>query len=196
MDDIVIIDDLLPKQHQDFITWYFMRGDTEWYFQKDITFDDGQESEKRVNHYGFAKLIFDRQNKPDSVHPDFFNILPIVYRALEHIDDEVETMLRMRAFLQFPVRGSDDDRVNNPHVDLPIGHTVVLYYLTDTDGDTIIYNETEKSDNYTIKKTIKPKKGRCVIFNGKHYHSSSRPTNGVRTILNVDLITKESVGRL
>lgn len=192
MDDIVIIDNLLPKQHLDFITWFFMRGDTPWYFQKDITYSSDQESEKSVNHYGFSNLVFDRQGQPNSQTSAFYIILPIVYKALESIDDEVETMYRMRAFLQMPV-ADIGDRVNNPHVDLPIEHTVILYYLTDSDGETVIYNETEKSNEYTVKQRIEPKKGRCVIFNGKHYHSSSRPTNGIRTILNVDLLTKGSI---
>jgi hypothetical protein len=189
MDDILIFDDILPKQHVDFLEYYYIRGENKWYFQQDITFDETQNSEKRVNHYGFANLFFDRQGKPEQ-GADFYNALPILYQATSKAGLEVDMIFRMRAFLQLPVVGSEEDPINNAHVDLPITHTVVLFYLTDSDGDTIIYNEREKSDTYTIKQRVTPKKGRCVVFDGSLYHSSSRPTNNKRCILNIDFNTK------
>ena len=39
---------------------------------------------------------------------------------------------------------------------------VMFYYVMDSDGDTIIYNETEESENYTIKQRVTPKQGRVV----------------------------------
>lgn len=188
MNDIVVIDNLLPAQHHNFLEYYFLRGDNKWYFQEDITYSEGQESEKRVNHYGFSNLIYDRGSKT-SMDADFYNVLPIVYKALEQVNLEVDAILRSRVFLQLPVN-TDDVTPNNPHVDLPIKHLVVLYYLTDSDGDTLIYNETEKSEIYTIKQQVTPKKNRCVIFNGSLYHSSSRPTNNKRCILNINLLAK------
>lgn len=189
MSDIIVIDDLLPKQHLDFLEYYFLRGENKWYFQQDITYEASQDAEKRVNHYGFANLIYDRHGKAD-MGSDFYNVLPIIYKAGEHAGFDVDMIFRMRAFLQLPVAGADTDSVNNPHIDIPITHTVVLFYLTDSDGDTIIYNEREKSDNYTIKQQVTPKKGRCVIFDGSLYHSSSRPTNNKRCILNINFTTK------
>lgn len=189
MDDILVFDDILPKQHLDFLEYYYLRGENKWYFQQDITYDKDQEDEKRVNHYGFANLIYDRQGKPE-MGPDFYNVLPILYQATAKAKLEVDMIFRMRSFLQLPVAGSEVDPINNAHIDLPITHTVVLFYLCDADGDTFIYNEREKSDTYTIKKQVTPKRGRCVVFDGSLYHSSSRPTNNKRCVLNINFNTK------
>jgi hypothetical protein len=189
MNDILIFDDIVPLQHQEFLEYYFLRGDNKWYFQRDITYDKSQEEKKIVNHYGFANLIYDVQSK-NEIGTDFYNVLPVLYQALHKSGMSLETVLRMRSFLQLPVAGSEHDPLNNPHVDLPISHMVLLYYLTDADGDTYIYNESNKSDSYTIKQQVTPKRGRCVLFNGTLYHSSSRPTNNRRCVLNINFITK------
>jgi len=71
-------------------------------------------------------------------------------------------------------------------------HLVVLYYVNDSDGDTIIYDQIGQPNNIDksalkIKQKISPKKGRCVLFNGKWLHNSSSPQNSPRCILNFDV---------
>ena len=51
----------------------------------------------------------------------------------------------------------------------------MLYYVLDSDGDTIIYNEKKDSDNYTIKKRVTPKQGKVVLFDGQLYHTAEQP---------------------
>ena len=38
-----------------------------------------------------------------------------------------------------------------------------------------------------IKKTIKPKQGRIVIFDGSYWHSGSQPKKNIRCIINTDI---------
>ena len=64
----------------------------------------------------------------------------------------------------------------------------MLYYVCDSDGDTIIYNEKEKSESYTIKKKITPKQGRVVLFDGRFYHTDEQPNFSKRCIINYDLV--------
>jgi hypothetical protein len=188
MNDILVFDDIIPVQHQEFLEYYFLRGENKWYFQKDITYTDPENQGAEVTHYGFSNLIYDRATKPD-MGADFYNILPVLYQAGARVGFDVGAVLRMRAFLQLPI-ASNDGPINNAHTDMAMNHLVVLYYLTDSDGDTYIYNETEKSETYTIKQQVTPKRGRCVVFDGRLYHSSSRPTNNRRCILNINFIPK------
>ena len=69
----------------------------------------------------------------------------------------------------------------------------IIYYVNETDGDTIIYNEKEYLNDfskYTIKQSISPKKGRIAILRGDLFHSSSVPSNkySKRIVINYNLI--------
>ena len=97
-------------------------------------------------------------------------------------------VIQGRSFLQFPV--NTDGTIDSPHIDI-IGNVdfiVALYYVCDSDGDTVIYNETEESETYTIKQSITPKQGRMVIFDGKLFHAARQPINSnTRCIVNYNL---------
>ena len=104
-------------------------------------------------------------------------------------------VLQGRSFLSTPTNIPRDD-VDTPHVDMVAPHFIMLYYVCDSDGDTIIYNEKTKFDNrapdpkmnYTIKKKVSPKQGRVVLFDGRHFHTAEQPNHNLRCIVNYDLI--------
>ena len=67
-----------------------------------------------------------------------------------------------------------------------------MYYINDSDGDTIIFNESyidnKPESNFTIRKKITPKQGRIVIFPTSLYHSGSHCVdNNVRCVLNINI---------
>ena len=98
-------------------------------------------------------------------------------------------VIQGRSFLQFPLKNIDTSVVDTPHIDLDEGeeHIVVLYYVIDSDGDTVIYNERTESLTYTEKQRVTPKQGRVVIFDGGQYHTAEQPTKGTRCIVNYNL---------
>jgi hypothetical protein len=67
-------------------------------------------------------------------------------------------------------------------VDLPFDHLVVLYYVNDADGDTVFFNEKNE-----IIKSVSPKRGRVVAFDGSIYHGGGVPKNGPRCAINFDV---------
>ena len=92
--------------------------------------------------------------------------------------------------------------VDLPHIDIySRKHLVCLYYVCDSDGDTIIYNEREReisnedyttvkervTPNLTIKQRVTPKQGRVVLFDGWLMHTAEQPINNVRCIVNYNL---------
>ena len=75
----------------------------------------------------------------------------------------------------------------DPHIDSHEDHYVVLIYLNDSTGDTIVYNETSDiskpsvlpyGSQLKIKDHITPEKGKIVCFDGKHYHANCFPDVG------------------
>ena len=108
--------------------------------------------------------------------------------ACHYLNMPTGKILQGRSFMQFPLnlQSKEDD---TPHIDLDEGfeHIVVLYYVIDSDGDTIIYNERTQSPSYTEKQRVSPKQGRVVIFEGGQYHTAAQPTKGTRCIVNYNL---------
>lgn len=84
-------------------------------------------------------------------------------------------------------------RLSWPHVDNDEKHFVVIYYVNDSDGDTVIYNQKYSGKVYnqselTVFKTINPKAGSIVIFDGSMYHTNYAPQkNNFRCVINMNL---------
>ena len=99
-------------------------------------------------------------------------------------------VLQGRSFLQFPLN-LKDKIADTPHTDMDKEHLVVLYYVCDSDVDTLIFNQREQSEDgftiYTIKKRVTPKQGRVVLFDGSLYHTAEQPLNNHRCIVNYNL---------
>ena len=100
-----------------------------------------------------------------------------------------------RTFLQLPLREEFRKEYNGIHLDLPEPHLAAVYYFTDTDGDTVLfenndYNTERGSNNNEMKELcrVTPKRGRAVIFDGAYYHASSQPRKNMRLIMNFNLI--------
>ena len=56
--------------------------------------------------------------------------------------------LQGRSFLQLPLNLKDRS-LDAPHIDADRDHLVILYYVNDSDGDTVIYNEKFISEDKT-----------------------------------------------
>jgi hypothetical protein len=120
--------------------------------------------------------------KGTTASPLFTNFAPIAYIMSEMLGKEVDKILRVRAGLLLPTMLSttglprhDVDPGDNPHIDFRIPHYTGLYYANDCDGDTVVYNETSPSNEYTELTRSTPERGKIFIFDGKHYHQSNRP---------------------
>jgi hypothetical protein len=112
-----------------------------------------------------------------------FPLLQILYSLSNFKKIDIHNVIATRVFLQLPL---PKPVPNNIHTDLEDPHWVCLYYVTDSDGDTILYEDDEKTE---IKR-VTPKKGRIVFFDGSIKHCSSHPTQTHRAVINFDFIGK------
>ena len=161
-----------------------------WYYLDDITVTyDDPNSQRRP---GFTHEYVKYEGKEKSTGKQlsrFHNLLlPILKNACLKMEIKDINVLLGRSFLQLPLNLKNRD-VDTPHRDIydRDDFFVVLYYVCDSDGDTIIYNETKESDQYTIKQRVTPKKGRVVIFDGVLMHTAEQPLNNTRCIVNYNL---------
>lgn len=87
-----------------------------------------------------------------------------------------------------------DTRPSFPHVDSMNEHYVFLYYVNDSDGDTILYNQhcdgttTFTENDLTEYMSITPSAGKAVLFNGKIFHSWKTPQlSNMRCVINMNI---------
>ena len=190
---ILVFDDIIDLEYQEkikkvLLSDYQYKGyEFPWYFTQDVTSHKDKNSQKRSAF--FHSYVVNNDNETmgtvDSVFHHLF--VSLLNNACSKIGKQDVTIIQGRSFLQLPInfKGKRED---SPHIDLiNIDHFVILYYVCDSDGDTIIYNEQVKSDGYTVQKRITPKQGRVVLFDGSYYHTAEQPLNNIRCVVNYDL---------
>jgi hypothetical protein len=187
IDDIFILDDFISKKYQDEIEKALLgESMTPWFLMEDISLGFGDFPIKNI---GFSHVL----KNNNGIVSNLYNLMiPMVYAAADKINYNIQNVYLARSFLQAP---SAKTNPNWPHTDIQLPHTVCLYYVNDSDGDTILYNETQdevpvdqlRTYNFTEYKRVSPKKGRAVMFNGNRFHSSSTPTKTKRCVLNFDI---------
>jgi hypothetical protein len=188
IDDILIIDDAIPPAYVDAIENLIFKLNFPWWYQADSTF--GYDS--TTSMYPSFNHVLVRHE--EIVNPSFDFILPLVYFITDRIKLDFSKVMSAKSCLQLPLIMPSSDRSNNPHIDVEFDHTVLLYYVNDSDGETIIYdkkvdkNEIFLKTDLPIRHRVSPKKGRFLIFNGKYLHNSTTPTSGPRCILNFDVV--------
>ena len=188
---ILVFDDIIDLEYQEkikkvLLSDYEYKGyEFPWYFTQDVTNPLNSNTQKRSAFYhGYVVTDDDTIGTIDSVFHYLF--VPLIDNSCSKIGKQDVTIIKGRSFLQLPINFKGE-REDLPHVDIVGDHFVMLYYVCDSDGDTIIYNEQEKSSNYTVQKRITPKQGRVVLFDGSYYHTAEQPLNNIRCVVNYDL---------
>ena len=184
IDDIFVFDNIIDSKAQKHIQDIIFNK-IRWQFIPDVTKPDNKQQRPGFNY----RFITNAENVYDW-HTD---ICVIIDAACNKINFKRKECLQGRSFLQLPLN-LKDRRLDAPHVDADIDHLVVLYYVNDSDGDTVIYenkfqgyDKVPHFDDLVEKKRVTPKAGRVVIFNGKQWHTSNQPEHNVRAVINYNL---------
>ena len=170
--NIKIIDNCIPVKQQDLIIDELLKIKFfPWFYCNDGTRQDKESSQHRpaLSHY----FIINKKQ-----HSNYFKLASSTVIPFTN-----NPIIQSRAFLQFPLNlkliGLKLDAL---HIDLADSHMVYLYYVIDSDGDTVLFKKSK------IIKKVSPKKGRLLIFDGGIWHTSQRPQKGIRCIINSDVV--------
>ena len=184
---ILVFDDVIDLEYQNIIKEILL-GDRQykgydfpWYLTHDVTKPAKADSQLRP---AFFHGYVDYPSELSSSFHDLFTKL--IQNSCGKLRLENVRVIQGRSFCQLPI-SSEVVSVDTPHIDTKDDHFVMLYYVCDSDGDTIIYNEKVESENYTIQQRIAPKQGRVVLFDGAYYHTAEQPLNNIRCVVNYNL---------
>lgn len=177
-----IIDNFLSKSYHKEILELLSGPNFEWYYQTNITRDDVVD-DTDVNQHGFAHwFIHTDRGMINTFVANFFR--PLILQ----IQDEVggNNILRARADMTML---ANKEYEHTPHVDFPFPNISVIYYVNNSDGDTIIYKEKTDNpnnplpDKLTVVDRVEPIANRLLIFDGYTLHTGSSPVNHKNRIL-------------
>ena len=91
----------------------------------------------------YGEYVSDGDSAGEIVSDFHEMFVPMLQRAAFKFRMRYVNALQGRSFLQFPTNKKMS--VDLPHIDIfSRQHLVCLYYVCDSDGDTIIYNERER----------------------------------------------------
>lgn len=174
-----VIDNFLPKNLQEELKTTCLGTAFPWYYIQDVTrsiFIEGDYAQPGFHHTPFAEYT------PQSHYFDYFKFLSYFIEDQIGYQDPLH-LFRIRAGLNVATAYNNrdfDQEYNFPHIDhnsefVKCKTFTCLYYVTDSDGDTFVFDQTQESKEYTVKKRVTPKQGRLFIFDGEQYHASSSP---------------------
>lgn len=127
--------------------------------------------------------MFNKQKKS----PFADNCISILNKFAVKNNITVKDVVRIKANM---ILKNGNKGIHYPHVDADKDHLVFLYYVNDSDGDTIFFNEKyngSKINDLSIMTSISPESGKAVVFDGLTYHASSNPINSdFRCVINID----------
>ncbi len=202
----VIVDDLVTKVEQRRLEVAVLdRSDMDWRYSPKSTASDLDAIEKstKVDPNIFVdpvgsfchNLYYDPIGVQPAVSP-FYSLVENFPAAIEQkFNVKVNRLLRMHIMLTMP-DPKNQSKYGIPHVDYteyPTAKTIV-YYINDSTGDTVLFNEKYQSDLDTnigkknILTRVSPKKGRAVMFDTLQFHAASRSHTNHRAILNINFI--------
>ena len=188
IDKIYVFDDIIEKDYQNKIKniligeGRYNNEDFPWYYIDDVTASGDYENQKR------GAFCHDYVHYEYGIESDFhYLFLDLIKKSCSKLKIKEVDALQGRSFLQLPTNIKRED-VDSPHTDMQFKHFVMLYYVCDSDGDTIIYNEKMISEKgFTVQKKVTPKQGRVVLFDGALYHTAQQPNHNLRCVVNYDL---------
>lgn len=138
--------------------------------------------ENVVDSFQFSHVFYDN----GVALPTYNLVQPLLEAIANKANISHYNIVRVKANLttnhNFP-----SDSYQIPHVDTSPPSRTFIYYVNDSDGDTVLFNERvgDKFDKFTIKEESSPIRGNVFGFDGSHYHAGRFPAlNPNRIVIN------------
>jgi hypothetical protein len=140
------------------------------------------ENQIEDNHkdqiFGFTHCLY----KDKQINSNAFELfLPLISEFSIQSKIKVKNIFRLQVNLIFNQKANKKILKNIIHRDVENidGNFIsFIYYVIDSDGDTIIYN-----DDLTVKERASPIQNNCIYFNSKDLHEANLPKNHKKRIV-------------
>jgi len=187
-----IIEDVLPVEQADWLEEMLTSNSIGWNYIGDGSRPNADPENVRL-FPSFAHPIYSMYGDNPLEDRDMMLRFESLNRSVcTKAELDIKRMTRIRLGMHIP--NPSWHGYHGPHCDAGVPHTVVLFYVTDTDGDTYFFDHEDKIDplgygydgerEYNVIDRVTPKKNMMVVFDGLTTHASSYPTKGQRITIN------------
>lgn len=180
--DVEVFDDFFEPFYFDWLCNHFALGTFEWLYNDNISKGKAGDENALPHMHGFSQGLYDAPRNEGI--KDKHMIWAYIFLKIQHeFDFNPYDLIRARFDMTVCAPAGT---MHTPHKDFDnIPHLSGIIYLNESDGDTVIFNETEYGDEYTEKIRISPKKNRLILFDGKYVHTGHSPSyHNNRILLN------------
>ena len=181
---IKVIDDFLNPGYYNELEAFVLSGAMQWHFLPNISGSYGQGYDEKKGNFGYFHELSTR-NEVKSEYFDFFKPLLLSINNTAGGSGWLRSRLDMTTYTGEPI-------LHDPHLDFDEfkdANISCVFYIGDSDGDTVIYNERKENPDqlrpreFTIKETVSPKANRLVLFTGNYWHTGHSPANHDRRVI-------------
>lgn len=168
-------------------------GQFDWYWNSGTIYktDDGTiVDSKTVDNPQFTHILVSNNKVLSPFYHFFSEMIGIVEKQ---VGCKVKNIIRVKANLTFKDATYPTDCYNGAHVDFFDNNVITfLYYINDSDGDTIFFsdflNRKEDKEDKNIRELVEvhretPKAGTGLLFKSNQLHSSSPPKSTNRRMV-------------
>lgn len=181
---ITVLDDVLPAESQQLLEDLCLGVHFPWHYHRTSAFEDeptAPQIPSAVDTPFFSHLLWG-EHGANSVFLPQFKVIGDVVPGIDSLRLE-----RFKINLTMPSPVCNINTHSHLHTDLDIEHISVIYYINDSDGDTVIFN-----DDLTVKQRIRPQRGRLVMFDGSYLHAGNNPIySKARVVANINLVSRK-----
>jgi len=203
MHDLIVIDNALPYTEADEIEKLLSSDIFPYYLGMDVHPDRLKESDDRpqlmvtenaVTSVQMSHICHSQSCPNNSPYNSYAKELS--GKMLQHIDINDPIFLRIKFNCMFPNKNMTKIHHNIPHIDCFDGW-VLLYFVNDSDGDTLFFHQKYDGENHISSKVrhrVTPQKGKAVVFQSDIFHCSTNPImSEKRIVMNVNFTLPENV---
>ncbi len=202
MEGFKVENDVISKNSQNRLYDIVTARDFTWHIMKDSAYASGINTPdfwNMIGTIGYSRTIFaggeiyEKEIMPWCLH--------VLDSTLDKAGIQMDELHRIQINLLY--RNTDplykEGMWTTAHIDEDKDHTVLLYYVNDSDGDTFLFNEkrNEEFSEFTELVRVTPKAGSALLFNGQHFHSASNPINSIKRLaINFNFTEKDKNGKV
>lgn len=201
---MTIIENVFSPFYYEEIKETMLGGEFPWYYNTQTSLvgpatviSEETKDSKQFNHIFFHN---DMGDKPNS--NAFPMVEPLKYVLEDHINKKLK-FLRVKANMLMKDIEYPENLYNIPHIDwypeldkTKGNYFSFLYYVNDSDGDTILFKEDyysyQKQPRLTMDKRNTPKANTGIFFRSDLYHASSPPRVSERRVV-INYVFKETI---